>query len=111
MGRLTFKELLCRDIKTAFLNPEEFGELHTVNGKNMLAVIDNDGLSGMKGRANQHMDGIYSGRKLVYVQASNFGNLPTQGSKFVLDEKSYRIVDVVSEGGIYLITIEANRGR
>lgn len=32
----TFKQLLMRDVHQVFLNPEEYGERHRVNGKVIL---------------------------------------------------------------------------
>ena len=99
---MTFKELVQEDIKRTFLNPLEFGEQHVVIEKYEQA---------MKGkRVSQHMDGIYKNRKLVYVAESDFGSLPAQGSKLTMDGKLYIVSDAVSEAGIYLITIEANKG-
>ena len=34
----TFKQLLMRDVHQVFLNPEEYGERHRVNGKVMTIV-------------------------------------------------------------------------
>jgi len=36
----TFKQLLKADVHNIFLNPEEFGERHRVNGKIMVIVLD-----------------------------------------------------------------------
>lgn len=108
---MTFKELVQKDIKKAFLNPSEFGEQHVVNGENMEVVIEKYEQAMNGKRVNQHMDGIYKNRKLVYVAASDFGSLPAQGSKITLDGKLYTVSEAVSEAGIYLITIEANKGR
>ena len=49
---LTFKELLRQDVKTVFLNPAEFGEEHTVNGKTMLIIIDDNELDRKSTRLN-----------------------------------------------------------
>ena len=35
----TFKQLLMRDVHQVFLNPEEYGERHRVNGKVMTIVL------------------------------------------------------------------------
>ena len=36
----SFKEMLKEDILDVFLNPEEFGEIHTINRKEMCVIID-----------------------------------------------------------------------
>ena len=107
---MTFKELVQKDIKRTFLNPLEFGEQHVVNGVNMEVVIEKYEQAMKANRVSQHMDGIYKNRKLVYVAESDFGSLPAQGSKLTMDGKLYIVSDAVSEAGIYLITIEANKG-
>lgn len=105
---MTFKEQLAADVGAVFLNPEEFGETHTVNGREMIVVIDDNELIGRQG---QHMDGIYKGQKLVYVSAADFGPLPKQGSIFRLDGDTYTVDSVAAEGDVYSITVSANRGQ
>ena len=102
--KMTFKELLKQDVSAVFLNPEEFVEPHVVNGKEMVIVIDNYELSERQ-QSGQPKYGIFKNLKLVYTAASDFGPLPAQGSLFTLDKRDYLVVDAVSEGDIYLITI------
>lgn len=108
---MTFKDLMQRDVKKTFLNLSEFGEEHMVDGKKMPVVVDSYELTEREKKESQHMDGIYKNQKLVYVAASDFGKLPAQGSKLTLDGKMYTVSDAVSEGGLYSITIEANKGK
>lgn len=108
---MSFKEILESDVHEVFMNVDEFSDMHVVNGKKMAVQIDSNEQIEREKRMNQHMDGIYKNQKLIYVAASDFGNLPAQGSKLTLDGKMYTVSDAVSEDGIYSITIEANRGR
>ncbi len=105
----TFKELLEQDVKNVFLNLEEFGEVHTVNEKEMVIIIDNNEQIEREKRTNQRTDGIYKNQKLIYVATSDFGPLPKQGARLVLDKKNYTVMDAISEDGIYSITVEAGR--
>ena len=88
MKRMTFKNILARDVKQVFLNPAEFGEVHKVNGTPM----------------------IYARQILFYVSTAEFGPLPGQGDLVSLDGKEYMVMDATDECGIYAITLEANRG-
>lgn len=108
---MIFKELMQKDVKNTFLNPKEFGKEHIVNGKKMLVVIDDNELIERKKTISQHMDGIYANQKLLYVATSDFKTRPARDSVLWLDGESYRVVNTVSEGSIYSITIEVNRGR
>ena len=61
------------------------------------------------------MDGIYLNHKLIYVSAEHYkkapgrSGMPKQGSVLTLDGKIYRVADAIDEGGVYSITLEANR--
>lgn len=105
---MTFKEQLETDVGAIFLNPEEFGETHIVNDKEMTIVIDDNELIGRQG---QHIDGIYKNQKLIYVSAADFGPLPKQGSTLKLDGGTYTVDSAAAEGDIYSITASANRGQ
>lgn len=108
---MTFKEAIAADVHDVFMNADEFSDMHMVNGVRMPVQIDSNEQIEREKRMNQHMDGIYKNQKLIYVAASDFGNLPAQGSKLILDGKMHTVSDAVSEAGIYSITIEANKGR
>ena len=108
---MSFKEILESDVHEVFMNINEFSDVHMINGKKMAIQIDSNEQIEREKRMNQHVDGIYKNQKLMYVAASDFGKLPAQGSKVTVDGKLYTVTDAISEGGIYSITIEANRAR
>lgn len=106
---MTFKEVLRNDAKTVFLNPLEFGEEHTVNGKKMVVIIDGNELTGREKRIKSHMDGIYKKQTLIYVHAFDFGPLPGIGKPVVIDGSAFIVTDSINEGGIYSLHLEANK--
>jgi hypothetical protein len=108
---VSFKQVVERDITDVFFNLDEFSDIHSVGGKDIPAMIDDMENIEREKKFNSHMDGIYARQILLYVKASDFGGLPSQGSILVLDGKRYVIVDTVDEGGVYTITLEANRSR
>ena len=52
---------------------------------------------------------MYVKQKLIYVKADDFGSLPAIGRQIVFDGKRYMVTDSTDEGGVYTITMEANR--
>ena len=96
MESLSFKDIIHNDIKQTFLNLEEFGETHEVNGTPMTIIFDDI----------EHVE-----RYFMYVAADAFGPLPAQGKLVTVDGKRYAIVDATDESGVYGITLEANRSR
>lgn len=106
---MDFKQLLQSDILNVFMNMEEFGQLHLVDGKNIPAMIDDMEHIEREKRVNQNVDGIYKKQVLFFVRADDFGKMPKIGRLINLDGKDYRVVDAIDEDGLYSITLEANK--
>jgi len=104
-----FKDILAKDVHAVFMNTDEFSDTHNINGTLMAAQIDSNEQIEREKRINQHMDGVWKNQKLLYVAADDYGPLPKQGSVVTLDGKVMRVADAIDEGGVYSITLEANR--
>lgn len=106
---MTFKELAFQDIQNVFLNPQEFGENHLVDGKEMTVSID--GLEvierGKRQSEQGRIDGIYKRQIIMYVSRAEFGRLPAVGRELRLDKSIYRVMEAIDEGGMYSITLGA----
>lgn len=108
----TFKDILKNDVTQVFLNPDEFGEHHRVNGKDMVIVSDDIENIEREKKMKSSMDGIHARQVFFYVAADEFGGpLPAQDTYLTLDGGTYRVVDATDEFGMYAITLEANRSR
>lgn len=111
LGAPTFKEQIAADISTTFLNCLEFADTHTVNGKEMAAVVDDNELlerDKAKIMAAQ-TEGTYKARRLVYVAKADFGPRPAQGAMLTLDGKAYKVKSCTEEAGVLAIELEAVR--
>ena len=83
MGAPTFKEQIAADISTTFLNCLEFADTHTVNGKEMAAVVDD----------NELLE-----RDKAKIMAAQ-----------TLDGKAYKVKSCTEEAGVLAIELEAVR--
>lgn len=106
---MTFKEVLEEDT-AIFLNLEEFGEKHFIDGEEMTVLIDdNENLE--RQQKYRNLSGIeedtYTEQILFYVSQKDFGELPCTGRNLSFDNESYRIAKAINESGIYSITLEA----
>lgn len=104
-------QVMREDNVNVFMNIDDFGETHTVNGREMTIIIDDDKLDEHEVRIEgaDHGDGIYAKQSLFYVRAADFGRRPANGSILKLDGKTYIVTKTISAGGIYTIEIEAKR--
>lgn len=110
---MNFKETLKNDISRVFLNFEEFGEIHKLNGMDTLVIIDEYELTErekkIKGNVQLEEKQLFKKQLLFYVAAEDFGALPSPGKLLNFDGKQYTITDANNEDGIYSISLEANR--
>nr|DAU15677.1 MAG TPA: Gifsy-2 prophage ATP-binding sugar transporter-like barrel, 4 helix bundle.7A [Caudoviricetes sp.] len=107
--KLSFKEMVKKDCKDVFLNPKEFGGLHTVDGRPMVIQIDESEITERSKKQLERAEGVYKRQLLFYVAQEDFGPLPAIGRQIKIDNGSYRVVDANSEGGIYSITVGRNQ--
>ncbi|WP_409176656.1 hypothetical protein [Brevibacillus fortis] len=109
---LNFKELVAQDI-AVFMNPDEFGELHNVDGRELLIVFDKDATTGRqrKGSTDYYSmsEGIYTGTIKVYAYASDFPVVPMADSHMRIDGELYRVVDCDNQMGVLVIDLEGNQ--
>ncbi len=109
---MTFREMISDDVSDVFLNPDEFGELHTVNGReNVPLVTDDYELLNREKFKNNNVkdDGTSLNRGIIYVKASDIGRLPKTGRQLTIDGIHFRVEHAVNETGLYAITIRAVR--
>ena len=111
-----FKDMVARDVKNIFLNSEEFGETHTVNGHRMTIVLsgadhtENDQRDS-EGRTRYGKSATYSRQIVMHVASEDFGRLPAQGDDVVLDRMHYQVADAVDQQGMFCITLDQAQSR
>nr|DAF27442.1 MAG TPA: Gifsy-2 prophage ATP-binding sugar transporter-like barrel, 4 helix bundle.7A [Caudoviricetes sp.] len=106
-----FKDIVKKDIDDIFLDFDIFGEIHTIDEKEIVVIVDNNELLKRevgRDKAN-YIDGIYHKQILFYVKSDDLGALPRIGRIMSFDNEDMRVVDAVNETGVYSITLEANR--
>lgn len=108
MAAPSFKDCIASDVSAIFLNRLEFADTHTVNGKKMAVLMDeNELLERDKAKLGTHADGVYKSRRLIYVAQVDFGPRPAIKAVLTLDGRAYRVTDCTAEAGILAIELEA----
>ena len=103
-----FKDLVKHDANNLFLNLEEFGDVHLVDGRSMTVMID-DSEQQQRSKAvldSTDFEAVYDNRSLIYVRSDEYGALPSPGKVLNLDGHPYRITKATDEYGIYSFEIE-----
>lgn len=105
---MTLKEQMAADIAAIFLNEDEFADTHTINDRQMLAIVDHELARQRSARQSERYDGIYAAEIVVFTKAVNFEKMPVYGQKIKLDGKLYLVSECVNEGGMLEITLMRN---
>lgn len=107
---MDFKDCIAADLHGVFLNKNEFAELHTVDGKPMRVLIDDDALLERDAaRGGVHTDGLYKTRRLLYLSRADYGGRPAPGKALNLDGRVWRVAEASEAAGMLTIELEANR--
>lgn len=107
-----FKDQVASDLGSVwFSDLEEFWETHSINGIDMRVVVDNDELIRRSAKRvyTESDSGLYAGHRLIMVRASEYGAKPAIGNQIQFDTRRYKVVDVDSQSGMYVIELEAFR--
>jgi hypothetical protein len=99
-----FKDQIAQDLAT-FFSANEFDETHTIEGRELSVVVDNDRLSQ---RTQREYEGIYVGDLLFYVSAADYGTRPRPGEMLRFDKKPYIVFDVKEDCGMYEVILKAS---
>ena len=108
---MTFKELMKRDLDT-FINPDEFAELHTVDGVEIMAVADKytQAKSGSESKTFPVLHGDFVElcfKTSDFVAAKE--RLPKHGDRIKVDGRMYTVENCENEHGITIIILNAYR--
>ena len=111
----TFKDFASEDISAVFFNGDEHADLHNVDGKDVLVILEKsdvrDHSTHWEAGAKQNFDtGLYNRHIILYIRVEDYGPKPKQGKLLTLDKKiAYSIQKCDDEGGIYRMTMERVR--
>lgn len=101
---MNFKDFANQDLQT-FINADEFAATHTIDGRSLSVIVDNDRLME---RSKKEFNGIVVGELLYFVSASDYGPSPKVDSIQKFDNKLYEVFDVRLDEGMLEIILRRN---
>lgn len=100
-----FKDMVKADRIEVFLNIDEFGEIHTVEGKPIQIVIDNDEL---KERQSGQDIAIAESSTLFYARTEDLPRRRPAGESMNIDGRECLIDDWQEDMGMSTIVLRQN---
>lgn len=105
----TFAEQMEKDFADTFFNLSEFAQLHSIDGKQIPVVVDNNTLLALNLDKDAYSDGIYEDAKLFFVLKEDLENEPVVGQIMEFDGEHYPIGKVLEDFGGYTIILRGNQ--
>ncbi len=98
----SFKEMVANDVRSTFLNLEEFGEEHRVEGRTITAVIDENALKERQG--GQELS-VAESSLLLYAAVEDLPARRPAGEGLNVDGREYIINDWSEDMGIATVAL------
>ena len=115
----TFKDCVAADIDAAFFEENEHADRHTVDGKDVLIVLEDDDLrehsAHWEAGAKQNFDtGLYTAHTILYIRVEDYGPKPKVGKPLVMDagtdhKRTFDIMKCEEECGVFRMTLQRTR--
>lgn len=106
---MTFKDEILEDINKVYLNVDEFGAEHLVEGENVICVFDDEALK--ERQAGQEI-GVAESSVLLFAKTETLPFRKAQkgaGSHLNIDNKEYIVDDWSEDMGVSQITLHQSR--
>lgn len=103
---MSLKEDMLDDLDSVWMDLDEFADTHTINGTEVICILE--------GRTNkehvmisgQHIDGITADELIVHVKKSDLPSMPEQGMRLLLDDRITQVEHCDDDGcGMLTITL------
>jgi len=102
---MSFKEMVERD-RAVFLNLDEFGEVHRVEGRNITVMIDDNTLRERQGGAEV---GVAESSLLLFARVEDLPERRGAGESINVDGREYIVDDWSEDMGIAQLALGQSR--
>ena len=99
------KDEILSDIDNVFLNLEDFGEIHTIDNKEVVCMIDDDAL---KVRSGSNDLSVSESTLLLFAKEIDLKTRKVTGDDIIIDGRIYIVDDWKVNLGIVEIALHQN---
>lgn len=103
---MSFKDIVQNDINSVFINIDEYGEKHYIDGVLKTVIMDNETL---KERNQKEYDGIVQADLLYFIKRSDVIKKIKSGDVQNFDGALYTVFDIKYDNGMYEIILQGAR--
>lgn len=108
---MALKDQIEMDNEAVFLDMDDFGEMHELNGNSCKCILQGDSVVqtlSIGAGDDKTYPAIYGADLTVNVQEKSLDEVPVYGQLFTVDDKTYFVNTVKSDMGMLTIGLVAN---
>lgn len=106
----TFKDYVADDLTSTFLNAEEFASAHTLDGIEVVCIVQDVNISDdMTTKVAGYAPDLYGDAKTINIRKEDLDEVPVYGQLVELDGERYEVINVADDMGMLTITVTGNR--
>jgi len=103
-----FSDTLTSDLASVFLNFDEFAELHQINSTSgVVCILDAPTNEPMVKKGYSRYEGYGKSTVTLFIRESDLPGSVLSHKLISVDKADYRILDSISNVGLYELTLEA----
>ena len=102
---MSLKDRILEDINSVFLNLEDFGETHIIDGKSVVCMFDDDAL---KIRSGSNELSVSESTLLLFAKESDLRKRKVVGEDIMIDGRIYIVDDWKVNLGVAEIVLHQN---
>ncbi len=103
---MTFKERIQQDLDTVFLNLDEFGETHRIEGKEISVVMNNDEMNALK---KGQILGLVEADVVIFAKVEDLPRDLDPGRLLNVDGRELIVVKAYRHMGLAEVALRQNR--
>lgn len=88
----------------------DFGEMHSIDGKVVEAIVEKDTSKLMSDRFRNGFDGVYESFLMIHVRTADLLRLPPEGETITVDGIRYNVISSTDDCGLAILTVGADVG-
>lgn len=101
------KDMIQSDVAMLF-NPAEFGEVHMVNGREIVCIVDSNNTDNSAGQSSSAEFGVNTARITLFINEKDFKGKLSANSMLLLDNKHYIVEACAQNMGVFEIILSQN---
>ena len=88
----------------------DFGEMHYIDGKEVLAIVEKDTAKILNDRFRLGFDGSFQVFLMIHAKTADLERLPPEGGYIDIDGRDYYVISSTDDCGLTILIVGSDAG-